>query len=269
MKETTVVSADGTPLAARCSGHGSPLVLVHGALGDLNSFALLEAPLAERHTVWVYSRRNRGGSGDGPSYSIEREAEDVLAVVDAAGGDVHLFGHSAGGAYAMLAAPRASRLRSLLIYEPALHADRMERATRERLEAALAAGDPDSAIEAFTPAAGITAEELAAIRTLEPVWEALLAGVQVFPRELRALQEASALLSRIELPDVPLLCLHGELTESVAYPSASEIAERYPNAEQLTLPGQRHLAPMFDPESFAQAVLAFTARVDRDLTGAG
>ena len=65
MKATTVVSADGTPLAVRCSGSGSALVLVHGALGDLNTFAPLEEPLAEHHTVWVYSRRNRGGSGDG------------------------------------------------------------------------------------------------------------------------------------------------------------------------------------------------------------
>ncbi|HEX7034561.1 MAG TPA: alpha/beta hydrolase [Pseudomonadales bacterium] len=269
MNETTVVSADGTPLAARCSGRGSPLVLVHGALGDLNTFAPLEAPLAEHHTVWVYSRRNRGGSGDGPSYSIEREAEDVLAVVDAAGGDVHLFGHSAGGAYAMLAAQQASRLRSVLLYEAALRTDRMERVTRERMEAALADGDAAGAIEAFVPAAGITAEELAAIRSLEPVWEALQAGVPVFPRELRALQQASSLLSRIGLPDVPLLWLHGELTESVAYPTASEIAARFPRAELHRLSGQRHLAPMFDPATFAQVMLAFTARVDRDLSAAG
>ena len=189
MKETTVISADGTPLASRCSGSGSPLVLVHGALGDLNTFALLEEPLAEHHTVWVYSRRNRGGSGDGPSYGIEREAEDVLAVLDAAGGDAHLFGHSSGAFYAMLAAPRAARLRSLLLYEPPLHVGNVERDLRERMETALADGDPARAIETFAPVADIAPEELQAVRSEEPVWEALNAGVKVFPRELQALQD--------------------------------------------------------------------------------
>lgn len=263
MKETTVVSADGTPLAARCSGSGSPLVLVHGALGDLNSFALLEEPLAERHTVWVYSRRNRGGSGDGPCYGVEREAEDVLAVVDAAGGDAHLFGHSSGAVYAMLAAPHASRLRSLLLYEPPLHADRVDRGLRERMESALAAGDPSRAIETFAPVADITQQELEAIRSIEPVWDALQAGVQVFPRELKALQDESIpLLSKTGLPPVPLLYLYGELTAAPIYPPVAEVAERYPMAELHRLPGQRHLAPMFDAAAFVQAITAFTARAD-------
>jgi len=85
MPETTITSADGTNLAARRSGHGSPMVLVHGANGDLDTFALIEGLLAERHSVWVYSRRGRGGSGDGPDYALEREVEDLLAVAAAAG----------------------------------------------------------------------------------------------------------------------------------------------------------------------------------------
>lgn len=263
MTETTVVSADGTPLAARYTGSGSPIVLVHGALGDLNTFALLEEPLAEHHMVWVYSRRNRGGSGDGPSYGVEREAEDVLAVLEAAGGDAHLFGHSSGAVYAMLAAPRAARLRSLLLYEPPLHVDTVERDLRERMESALADGDPARAIETFTPVADITPEELEAVRSEELVWEALKAGAQVFPRELQALQdEGAALLSQTELPDVPLLYLYGELTAAPVYPSVSEVAERYPKAQLHCLSRQRHLAPMFDPAAFAQAIIEFTARVD-------
>ena len=59
MPSMTVTSADGTMLAVRRTGGGSPLVLVHGALGDLDTFALIEGLLAERHSVWVYSRRGR------------------------------------------------------------------------------------------------------------------------------------------------------------------------------------------------------------------
>ncbi|MFW6093719.1 MAG: alpha/beta fold hydrolase [Pseudomonadota bacterium] len=263
MTETTVVSADGTPLAARHSGSGSALVLVHGALGDLNTFALLEEPLARHHTVWVYSRRNRGGSGEGSSYGVEREVEDVSAVLDAAGGDAHLFGHSSGAFYAMLAAPRAARLRSLLLYEPPLHIENVDRNLRDRMTSALADGDPAHAIETFAPVADIAPEELAAVRSQEMVWQALEAGVQVFPRELQALQdEGPDLLSQAQLPDVPLLYLYGELTRAPVYAPVSEVAERYPEAHLHCLSRQRHLAPMFDAEAFAQAILEFTARVD-------
>jgi pimeloyl-ACP methyl ester carboxylesterase len=89
-----VTSADGTKLAARRSSRGSPLVLVHGATGDIDTFALIEGTLGERHTVWVYSRRGRGGSGDGPDYALQREVDDVLAVLAAAGEGAHLVGHS-------------------------------------------------------------------------------------------------------------------------------------------------------------------------------
>jgi hypothetical protein len=71
MPDTTITSADGTTLAARRSGRGSPLVLVHGAIGDVDTFALIEGLLAERHSVWVYSRRGWGGSGDGRDYSLQ------------------------------------------------------------------------------------------------------------------------------------------------------------------------------------------------------
>lgn len=101
------------------------------------------------------------------------------------------------------------------------------------------------------------------MRSEAPVWEALKAGVQVFPRELRALQdEGTALLSKLRLPDIPMLYMYGELTSAPVYASVSEVAARYPQAEILGLAGQRHLAPMFAPATFAAAITAFTARVD-------
>src|SRR5512132_2573245 len=116
--DTTVTSADGTTLALRRSGQGSPIVLVHGANGDLDTFALIEGLLAERHSVWVYSRRGRGGSSDGSDYTLGREVEDVLAVLDAAGRNAHLLGHSGGALYCLFAAAEAASLRSLVLYEP-------------------------------------------------------------------------------------------------------------------------------------------------------
>lgn len=263
MPETTVVSRDGTELAARRSGRGSPLVLVHGAMGDLNAFALVEAQLAERHTVWVYSRRGRGGSGDGAHYGLEREVEDVLAVLDAAGDGAHLFGHSSGAFYALLAATRARALRSLALYEPPLQLERFDPAPFEGVSAALDADDPDRALETFFPVADIVDEEVKALRAQEVLWQAMRQGVRVFPRERHALQaDGRRMFSEGDLPRVPTLYLYGELTEAPIFPTPAEAAEQWPHAELRCLAGQRHMAPVFDPAGFAGALLDFTTAHD-------
>ena len=262
MPETTIISADGTKLAARSSGHGSPVVLVHGANGDLDTFALIEGLLAERHSVWVYSRRGRGGSGDGPDYALEREVEDVLAVLDAAGGDAHLVGHSGGAVYCLLAAMRSPSLRGLVLYEPPLHFDRMDMGVIDAAESALDAGDPDLALEIVFPAVGVVEEEVQLIRSLPPVWERVREGVQQTPREGRALDDGRDQLLAFDPPDVPTLYLYGEVTDASCFATLDEVAELMPNAQLRGLPGQRHLAFAFDPTSFAQAILAFTTAHD-------
>ena len=258
MPEPMITSADGTKLAARCSGRGSPLVLVHGALGDLDTFALIEGLLAERHSVWVYSRRGRGGSGDGRDYAFEREVEDVLAVLAAAGDRAHLVGHSFGALCCLFAATRSRSLRSLVLYEPPLRVDRMDTRIGDDIQAALDAGNPDRALEIFFTVADIVDAEAQVLRSLEPVWERLRAGVRCVPREGRALLEAADRLAVFDPPHVPTLYLHGHDTDASIFPTVDNVAEGFPKAQLRGLPGQRHLAFAFDPTAFARAVLAFT-----------
>ena len=258
MPEPTITSADGTKLAARRSGHGSPIVLVHGALGDLDTFALIEGLLAERHSVWVYSRRGRGGSGDGRDYAFEREVEDVLAVLAAAGDRAHLVGHSFGAVCCLFAATRSPSLRSLVLYEPPLRVDRTDTRIGDDIQAALDAGNPDRALEIFFTVADIVDAEAQVLRSLEPVWERLRAGVRCVPREGRALLEAADRLDVFDPPDVPTLYLYGHDTDASIFPAIDNVPERFPKAQLRGLPGQRHLAFAFDPTAFARAVLAFT-----------
>jgi pimeloyl-ACP methyl ester carboxylesterase len=262
MAETTITSADGTTLAARHSGHGSPMVLAHGANGDLDTFALIEGLLAERHSVWVYSRRGRGGSGDGPDYALEREVEDVLAVLAAAGDRPHLFGHSGGAAYCFLAAMQRPSLRSLVLYEPPLHLDRLNTSIVDDIQAALEAGNPDRALEIVFPAVGVVDTEVQVLRSLEPVWERLRAGVRLVPREIRTGFEAIDRLEAFDPPDIPTLYLYGEATDASIFAPPDEVAELLPKAQLHGLAGQRHLAFAFDPTSVAQAVLHFAAAHD-------
>ena len=262
MPDTTIRSADGTKLAARCTGEGSPIVLVHGANGDLDTFALIEGPLAERHSVWVYSRRGRGGSGDGPDYSLEREVEDVLAVLAAAGDRAHLLGHSGGALYCLLAAMESSVLRSLVLYEPPLRLDRLDNGVINDVQAALDAGNTDRALEIFFAAVGSVDSEVEVLRSLEPVWQRIREGHQRVPREIRLSPEERDRIMACDPPDVATLYLYGEETDAPIFPTLEEVAERLPNAELQGLPGQRHLAFGFDPTAFAQAVLAFTTAHD-------
>jgi pimeloyl-ACP methyl ester carboxylesterase len=262
MPETTINSTDGTKLAARYSGHGSPVVLVHGANGDLDTFALIEGLLAERHSVWVYSRRGRGGSGDGPDYSLQNEVDDVLAVLAAAGDRAHLVGHSGGAAYCLLAAKQSPSLRSLVLYEPPLRLDRFDTGVIDDAQAALDAGNPDRALELVFPLVGAVDQEVQILRSLEPVWQSLQAGVQLVPRETRLTPLERDRLMAFDPPNVPTLYLYGEETDAPTFATPDEVPELLPNAQLHGLPGQRHLAFAFDPTAFAQAILTFTTAHD-------
>ncbi len=112
-----VPSADGTPIAAWKSGSGPTLVVVGGASADHTAWDSVVPLLSDAFTVYAMDRRGRGASGDGPSYAIEREFEDVAALVDAFPGPVHLYGHSFGGICAVEGAFRARNVASLILYE--------------------------------------------------------------------------------------------------------------------------------------------------------
>ena len=105
---TYVTSRDGTEIAYWTSGDGPPLVLVHGAAGDHTRWRPLLPHLEPQTTVHAMDRRGRGASGDASEYDLEREYEDVAAVIDAvaraSGSRVDVYGHSYGGACAFGAA---------------------------------------------------------------------------------------------------------------------------------------------------------------------
>ena len=100
------ISTDGTPIGYnRLSHHGPAVVLVCGGLDDGTENLPLGEQLATRFAVVNYRRRGRGDSGDVQPYSVQREIEDLAAVIDAVGGQAHLFGASSGGALALVTQP--------------------------------------------------------------------------------------------------------------------------------------------------------------------
>src|SRR4051795_3446475 len=114
-----VRSSDGTKIAYERSGEGPALILVDGALCSraLGPMPRLAEQLGGRVTVYTYDRRGRGGSGDTQPYAVEREVEDVEALIDEAGGSAYACGASSGAALALEAARGSTRIAKLALYE--------------------------------------------------------------------------------------------------------------------------------------------------------
>src|ERR671916_622236 len=135
---TFVTSKDGTLIAYDRQGGGPAVVLVGGGLDDGSENAPLATELAEHFAVYNYARRGRGDSGDTPPYAVEREIEDIEALVAEAGGSAHLYGVSSGGMFALEAAAAGLAIDRLAVYEvPYDTSDDAPRRYRERLGAAL------------------------------------------------------------------------------------------------------------------------------------
>src|SRR2546421_2212227 len=113
-----VRSKDGTAIAFDQSGDGPSIILVGGAMSTRSASAPLAVLLAPRFTVFAYDRRGRGDSGDTAPYAVEREVDDLAALISEAGGSAFVFGHSSGAALALEAAARGLAITKLALYEP-------------------------------------------------------------------------------------------------------------------------------------------------------
>jgi pimeloyl-ACP methyl ester carboxylesterase len=260
MADLTGLGAGGVELAARVSGEGPALVLVHGTTGSKASWALVEPLLAKHFTVWAYDRRGRGDSKDGETYDLDLEVDDVLAVLEAAGPHPILLGHSFGGYCAMEAALQFADLRSLILYEPAVHVARREDVFL-RTRALLDDGELEAALELnLVAGAGVSPKEFAFYRSVPQVWDRFLDAAPTIAREAGGLLERSYDAARYSPLRAPTLLLVGELTDSPVYLSAEDLRRAVPGAEVEVLRGQRHLAFGTDPAGFADAVIRFAGR---------
>jgi pimeloyl-ACP methyl ester carboxylesterase len=166
-----VRSKDGTAIAFERSGEGPPVILVVGAFNDRATGAPLAAALQERFTVFNYDRRGRGDSGDTPPYAVEREVEDLEALIEEAGGSASVFGYSSGAVLALRAAARKLAITRLALYDPPVSADggagRLRGDLAARVAGLVEEGRRGDAVELFqTEAVDLPAEVVAQIPTL-------------------------------------------------------------------------------------------------------
>lgn len=267
-----VTSPDGTTIGWFRTGRAGapPLLLIHGATADHTTFRVVGPMFAASHDVFAMDRRGRGASADPPAgtpYAIEREYDDVVAVVDAVaaetGGPVDVVGHSFGGRVALGAAPRTRNMRRLVIYEsaPAAQGASFERPELvARLRALEAAGDRAGLLRTFmTEVVGMTAEELAAFEA-NPVWPIRVAAAHTIVRELTADfgdGDPAATKDLARAVRIPVLQLLGGESRDVFAAGTADLDAVLPDGRVVVLPGQKHAAHHGDPARFVAEVNAF------------
>ncbi|BCL14463.1 alpha/beta fold hydrolase [Micromonospora sagamiensis] len=245
----TVRSADGTTIAYETSGEGPPIVLVGGAFNERTTVQPLAAALAPHFTAYAYDRRGRGDSGDTLPYAVDREVDDLAALIGAAGGAAYVYGLSSGAILAARATARGLPVTGLALFEPPFAVDGTAGSRPDistTLAELIAADRRAEAVELFmTSAVGLSAEQAAGMRN-DPSWPFLERMAHTLVYDLTI--TADGALPRDELAAVTVRTL---VVDSTASPdwlrqAAHRTAEAVPGARRLSMTGGYHEVPPAD-----------------------
>jgi pimeloyl-ACP methyl ester carboxylesterase len=251
MNTEYVVSADGTRIAFQRQGTGPALILADGALcyrGQGPNGALADL-LAAHFTVYTYDRRGRGESGDTAPYTVEREIEDLHALVKEAGGIPYLYGISSGGALALDAVNAGLPVRKLALYELPYVVDRSRPIIpadyESTMDAHVAAGERGKAVALFMRTGVALPAVVVAMMRLLPAWPKLKAVAHTLPYDT---SYTAPLQRGVPLPagrwagvGVPVIVIAGTKSPAWMRTAMRELAGAVPGARHADLPGQTHI----------------------------
>ncbi|HWM05097.1 MAG TPA: alpha/beta hydrolase [Actinophytocola sp.] len=260
----TLTSKDGTRIAFDRVGNGHPVILVSGATADRRSNASLADALAADFTVLNYDRRGRGESGDTLPYALEREFEDIAALIADAGGSAHLYGISSGGGLALEAAAAGLPIDRLAVYEVPYNLSpdqpRIQREYLDGLNAFLAQGRRGDMAALFLRTVGMPEEAIEQFRNT-PDWAGMEAVAPTLPYDAMSLGDGTPNAERLGRITAPTCAITGdpegehEVGSAEFFEAAAmAIVEHVPTAEHRRLPGQTH---MVDPAALAPVLTGF------------
>jgi pimeloyl-ACP methyl ester carboxylesterase len=265
--QKTVISQDRTTIGYETSGKGPAIILVDAALADRTGTAKLAKLLASQFTVLNYDRRGRGKSSDTPPYAVEREVDDLEALIDAVGGSAYLFGSSSGSVLALEAASKlCDKVKGLFIYEPPFIIDNsrppMPEDFAEQIAGLVTAGRRNDAVKLFfSKGMGIPSFIVSLMRILMPGWSKMAAIAHTIPYDLALLEGTQ---SGKPLPAMrwasartPTLVVVGSKSEAFFHNGAKQLESLLPNVKYQILEGRGHSAVMMAPKDIAAAMSAF------------
>lgn len=266
-----VISRDGTPIVYDRSGDGPALIMVLGATATRAAVAHTppvapEIDLTTHFSVYVYDRRGRGDSGDTPPYAVEREIEDLEALIDAAGGSAFVLGHSSGAVLALRAAGKlGDKIKKLALYEPPFIIDDSRPPLPddyvEQLRAYIADGRPADALKYFMRVAVNIPEEHLAGAEAWPTWANAVAAANTISYDGEIMGDTMsgnpATLNQFAAITTPTLVMDGGASPSFMHNGAETLAKILPNAQHRRLAGQDHGAA---PEALNPVLIEYFGR---------
>ncbi len=255
----TVTSRDGTTIAFERMGEGPPVVLVCGGSVDRMSNARLAQILASDFTVFNYDRRGRGDSGDTQPYAIEREVEDIEAVVDEAGGSAFVWGSSSGAVLALIAAASGLQFTKLALWEPPFVPEGSPRPPEDQVaqyETMVAEGRRGDAVEYFmSKVVGMPPEFVAGARA-QPWWGATEALAHTLAYDARIMGDYTIPTERAASVKIPTLVIAGGADYPWMRDTATALAAALADGQTRFLEGQGHDV---DPSVLAPVLKEFFA----------
>ncbi len=256
----TVRSADGTRIGYTKIGSGPvPVVFVHGALNTGEQWMQVAQELSEQYTCYVIDRWGRGNSEHRTDYSLEFEIADILAVLEEAGPESYVLGHSSGAIYAIEAAKRAS-VAGLILYEPPLHAfieGPFVDETFDRIYSAFEDGKYEESLHIFLSEEARVPDEAIAEVEATPFWDHMVEHTPHSVIEWKALMQEDMDLERYRDIAVPTLMLAGTVTEEHPSFATDALDALLPETQIAMLEGEGHTANLSSPDMVSEEIDEF------------
>ncbi len=252
-------SSDGTTIAFDRLGEGPPVILVGAALQDRATYRPLAEKLARHFTVINYDRRGRGDSGDTLPYAIEREIEDIGALLDEAGGTASVYGHSSGAALVLHAAAHGLPITKIALYEPPYTPDdeewrRTSREDAEAIKTLLEEGRRSDAVSHILNGIGVPQEMVDEMSHDERV--VAMAHTLAYDSEIMGdIDRGGGIPTDLAgTVTIPALVLCGGASQAWMIDVGRQVADALPNGRLSVLEGQDHSA---SPEALAPVLTEF------------
>jgi pimeloyl-ACP methyl ester carboxylesterase len=256
VESSTITSGDGTSIAFERRGRGPALILVDPAGGyrEVGPMRPLAALLAPHFTVYAYDRRGRGQSTDIPPYSVDREVDDIQALVEAAGGSAFVYGFSSGANLALLATERGLAIPGVAMLEPPLQVgDEPPPGSDVGAQVAklVVLGRREEAFECWVRGIGVPDEIIAAMRE-DPSWPARTAVAHTLVYDSMIAGTLPA--ARLSAIATPVLVIASDATGGQMERWARALAEALPNGSLRVMKGMWHGV---SPEDLAPVLIEF------------
>ena len=257
-----VQSKDGTRIAFEKTGTGPAIIIVNGALSYravYNDRSLMSA-LSKNFTVYTYDRRGRGESTDAGSYHVDREIDDIEALIEDAGGSARLYGSSSGAALSLLAAARLGKAKvpQLVLYEPPYvsvsEKNKQDFADQgKRINELISKANRGDAMAFHFTAIGTPPEALESLRK-SPAWPLMQSVEHTLAYDYAVLDDGAIPVDAAKKAVMPALVLYGEKSFEFMSEAAKNLGRIMPNAQWKMLKGQTHQA---SPEILAPVLKEF------------